>query len=361
MTSPLRPELHRRLILRSYDHHFGDVKVVHENEEMGYSYRDDDDGRPGRKVLDVHTPGEYYRINCPFCGDTRGRLWINYRWGLFDEQTRTRNLWLCCCYNENCLEDYPHQRRLFEMVFEDLAHRQYRDTYDPVVHGERPAPPHEVRPPGPFVYGLQTLEPTHVAVMYLRDRGYDVEWLSRILHVGFCPISYPEFRTAQGRIIIPVYHGGLYVGWQARYPYEGEPPGGSPKYYTMPGMKKTSVLYNYDVASQRPFVVLTEGVTKVWSVGPEAVAQLGDKLSSYQAQLITQRWQTAVIYLDGDASGEDGRADEAWYALKAVPQRVLIRLPDGQEPGDFTVEENRRIIYNVAQQQGVTLPMEPLA
>jgi DNA primase len=122
-------------------------------------------------------------------------------------------------------------------------------------------------------------------------------------------------------------------------------------------MRKSAVLYNYDNACQRPFVVLTEGPTKVWSVGPEAVAQMGDKLSSYHAMLITQRWKAAVIYLDGDAAD---RAEEAWYALKAVPQRVLVRLPDGQEPGDFSVEQNRDMIYRVAQQQGVTLPMESL-
>jgi hypothetical protein len=296
-------------------------------------------------------------MNCPYCYDTRHRLWINHRWGLWDPQVRSRNLWLCCCYNEGCLEPYHRQRDLYEKVFDDFAHRHpaghpINALRDGVRHSLGPG---QVKPPGPYVYALHHLDEDHHANVYLRERGYDTGWLGRAMQVGFCPHSYPEFGHAQGRIIIPVFHGGAYVGWQARYPHPGEPPGGAPKYYTMPGMRKTSVLYNYDNAAGHPFVVLTEGATKVWSTGPWAVAQFGDKLSSYQATLITGRWKTVVIYLDGNMYE---RAAEAWYALHRVPQRVLVRLPEDKEPGDYTPAQNRYILYHEALRQGVQLPME---
>ena len=40
-----------------------------------------DRGR-GKPEFQASNPGEYYRIACPFCLDTRHRLWINHRWGV---------------------------------------------------------------------------------------------------------------------------------------------------------------------------------------------------------------------------------------------------------------------------------------
>jgi hypothetical protein len=356
MASPLRPELYKRLERRSHLHRFGGVIVAHENEEMVATVCDDWE-RPGRKKLDIELPGEYYRVNCPYCNDTRHRLWINHRWGLYNEQVRSRNLHLCCCYNEHCLEVYGRQHDLYDKVFNDITNGR-PPPFDPLNRGERPSQPREVLPPGPEVLPVHELDDDHTAVVYLRSRGYDTGWLGTAMRVGFCPVAHPQFRTAQGRVIIPVYHNGLYCGWQARYPYHEPTPDGSPKYYTMPGMKKTQLLYNYDVARRQPFAVLTEGPTKVWSVGPMAVAQLGDKLASYQAQLIVRTWQTVVIYLDGN---NRERAEEAYDALHAVPRRAIIYLDDGQEPGDFTVGQNCHRIYHEALKQGVRLPMEAIA
>ena len=50
----------------------------------------------GRYNLQVDHAGEHLRINCPFCGDTRHSLAINYRYGVNDE-----NWFLAYCHNEN--------------------------------------------------------------------------------------------------------------------------------------------------------------------------------------------------------------------------------------------------------------------
>jgi DNA primase len=175
------------------------------------------------------------------------------------------------------------------------------------------------------------------------------------MRVGFCPISYPEYPTAQGRIIIPVYQGGAYVGWQARYPHEGDPPGGSPKYYTVPGMRKSLVLYNYDLARAHPYVVICEGCCDVWSFGPEAVALFGHSLSAAQARLIGSAWGrgTVIILLDGDAPGP---AQEAYNALAGlVRQTVVVALPADRDPGGLPRQELRQLVFAEALRQGADL------
>jgi hypothetical protein len=339
MSEPLRPELHHRLNAR-----FG-VLIAHEGEEMSSHIEKDE----GRYKLVVDNPGEYYRINCPFCSDTRGRLWINHRWGYYDQQTNSRNLWLAVCYNERCLEYAANRKKLFDLVFEDVQNG--RIPGDHVNRGERlSGRVYEVKPAG-LTYQLHQIDIDHPANLYLRQRGYDTVWLGRDLEVGYCLVCDPDYPMANDRIIIPIINNGVLVGWQARY--IGDAPKGTPKYFTMPGMRKKEILYNLDVARKYPFVVLTEGATKVWRIGPEAVAQFGDTLSSYQAKLLATFWKTVVIYLDGNAWS---RAIEAYDDLRGVPNRILVQLPEDKEPGDFDTEYNRRLIYNTAKAKGIELP-----
>jgi hypothetical protein len=49
----------------------------------------------------VHS-GEYYRVNCPFCNDTRHRLWVNHMFGQPDANGQPMRF-LVVCYNDNCL------------------------------------------------------------------------------------------------------------------------------------------------------------------------------------------------------------------------------------------------------------------
>ena len=349
MADPLRPDLYNRLNGRSGAYGFGKVLLVHEGEAMLYRV-EPDAARGGQPTLVVESYGEVYRVNCPLCSDTRHRLWINHMWGKYNESTRSRNLWLAHCYNDNCLSDYANQRKLYDMVYSDV--RNNHSFPDPVKRGARPSRTFQgYRPPADHVVPLNKLEFNHPAVVYMRSRNYDIDWLGRKMGVGYCETAYPEFPWANNRIIIPIVFRGQNVGWQARA--IGPVAKGVPKYFTMPGMKKSECLYNFDSAKSFPFVVLTEGPTKVWSVGPETVAQLGDKTSSVQTMLLGQNWETVVIYLDGNAHE---RAEETYCALRGGTKRVLVRLPEDKEPGDFTRDYNRALIYHEAQRQGVTLP-----
>src|SRR5947208_1421278 len=93
--APLNPALYAAL-----QRAFGQVRIVHADARMDAVYLP---GPDGRLRLEVISAGEYLTVCCPFCNDTRFRLWINYRWGLRDVRTGTRNRWLAICYHEDCL------------------------------------------------------------------------------------------------------------------------------------------------------------------------------------------------------------------------------------------------------------------
>jgi hypothetical protein len=346
MTSPLRPSLYYCL-----EHRLGPVIIANEGEELvGCARTDPYSDRPR---LEVSMPGEYYRVCCPFCNDTRHRLWINHRWGLYVPEFKSDNLFLAHCFNEDCLAQPGRAQQLRNVVFDNFVRGR---APDPVRRGRRPAvaPRREVKAPGPLVCSLDNLSPDHPAVLYLRGRGYDTDWLGRTLRVGVCLGAYPEFRMAKDRIIIPTYHGGAYAGWQARY--VGEPPDKRvPKYFTMAGMKVSQLLYNYDVARQSPFGVVCEGPMDVWAFGPEAVALFGNKVSAAQAQLIGSAWRegTVIILLDGDAPGPALQAHDALAGL--VRRRAVVSLPADKDPGDLPRQELRQFVFAEALRQGADL------
>jgi hypothetical protein len=346
MTSPLRPELYRRLERR-----IGKVIIANEGEELvGWAATDP---CTGRLRLEVSLPGEYYRVCCPFCTDTRHRLYINHRWGLWVPELRSDHLFLARCFNEtDCLARPGLARQLRDVVFDDFVRGR---APDPVLRGRRPVvTDRTVKPPGPEVYPLHALDDGHPAVVYLRGRGFDPAWLARQMQVGYCPWAYPEFPMAKDRIIIPVYQGGAYAGWQARF--IGEPPDKRvPKYLTMAGMKISQLLYNLDTARQSPFGVVCEGPLDVWAFGPEAVALFGNKLSAAQARLIGSAWRegTVIILLDGDAPGPALQAHDALAGL--VRQRAVVSLRPDQDPGGLPRQELRQLVFADALRQGADL------
>jgi len=319
VNEPLRPELYHRLC-----DCLGSVLIANEGQPFNASVCTD---RVTRKAaLHIIEPGEYYKVSCPFCSDTRHRLWINHRWGRYVPALQSKLLHLAICYNDNCLRKPGAVHRLYEMVFSDFGHEQG----DVVLQAKRcvtaPAAP---RYPGRH-QSLATLWPNHPANDYLQSRGFDPKVLTSQYRVSYCIEAAAEFPLAQGRIIIPVHLNGEFRGWQARC--VGEPQSGLPKYYSMPSMKKSELLYNYDTARTHAFLVVVEGVTDVWTFGPEAVALFGKTISARQVELLAQAGRPVFVLLDHDAAVEAQKVSAALQGK--VPAVHLVALPSG-DPGSW--------------------------
>lgn len=350
----LRPDLYRRLEQR-----LGDVVYARDGEEMdAYIYEDptevDSRGRPFKK-LQVNEPGEAYRVNCPFCGDTRKRLWVNHMWGYKDTEHRIDYLWLANCFNDGCplKGNIQLKRRLYEMIYSDVLGQVLE--YDVVLPGVRlKGQGHvEAKPPGVLV-PLTHLPSNHPANAYFRDRGYDPAWLQEHYRLRFCPEAIQEYPLVTGRVVIPVYMRGKLVGWQARL--LGTPSSKHiPKYYTMPGMAKGLCLYNFDTAAKHGHVVITEGVTDAWRYGPEAVALLGNKATSRQIAEIVATWRHVPVFcmLDGEARDENqALADQLSIGH---PNVVRVDLLEDKDPGSCSHLYLRELVVQAAQSRGLDL------
>ena len=308
-------------------------------------------GRP-----QVINSGEYYRVNCMFCRDTRKRLWVNHRFGEFK--------WLCHCFNDtHCMAGQEGRAR------RDRLHFLLFETNRPVVlptAASTQLDETEVGPislPGP-VTPLDHLAPNHIARAYLERRGFDAEYLSREFGIGYIDrVDDPsQYRLLEGRIFIPVIMNGDVVGWQGRWPEDLKwKDVRITKYYNLRGMPKRRMFYNYDSARRFKTVVVCEGVSDVWAVGPRGVSILGSELTQWQRGQLAVDWRggTCVIYLDGDAAeNNEVMTREMRNTFEQAGGRVLsVRLPPDRDPGDLSYEANWDIIRAEADRQGVVMDM----
>jgi hypothetical protein len=305
----------------------------------------------------VSSSGEYYRICCIFCRDTRHRLWINHMYGTGSTVGPTAGrpaIWPVICYNEDCLRG-PARRQDLERRIYGLRKRHERNRLSVLASGgthTRALGP--VRPPGTLV-PINQLDVRYEAAAYLVGRGYNLDYLYENFRVCYCIEADPEWPLARNRIVVPIHMHGDMVGWQCRS--VGDPAGRGPKYWGMPGMPKSKMLYNYDSAKLWPFVVVVEGAPAVWKIGGPAVALLGKTLTTAQQLLFYDTWpgRPIVLILDPDARDNmEGMLDDI---LRSGRNPVVpLYLPEGFDPGDYTHEANVNMIRAAARQAGFELP-----
>lgn len=174
--------------------------------------------------------------------------------------------------------------------------------------------------PGELV-PLHELPDSHQAIVYLRSRGFDPEALEKRYGIAYCSrgkkFAGGVFDTTN-TIAIPLYEDGRTVGWQCRLLYNPDKLTDDecrmlgfrlkqsgrylrpPKYFTSPGLQKSTVLFNEDWAAHSGAVVVTEGVFDAIAVGLCGVATLGKQVSDEQVRKLG-RWRLVVLLLDPDA------------------------------------------------------------
>lgn len=335
MTQPLNPTLFALLQARH-----GSVLIANAGERA-VGVRTSRSAVTGRARTDAARWGEYYRINCPYCHDTRHRLWVSYLLGADLGEARPAG-WLAICYNDECLRQ-PGRRQDFldELLQQSPAARRKLQAPAQLADADEIELLKETTLPGQVV-PLPALPAEHPARRYLSERGFNCDELSRVYGVGYCTAAPALYPVAQDRIIIPIRLGGVLVGWQARF--VGEPPSKRiAKYYGMPGMPKRLLLYNYDLAQSQRLMVVVEGVTDVWRIGRPAVATLGKTLPLRQRQLLAD-WaamhgDACVLVLCPDADDPKALAAAPHLAqelrLSLRCPVVELTLPTGYDPGQL--------------------------
>lgn len=284
-------------------------------------------------------------VKCPVCG--KRKLTINPQKGIYK------------CWH-GCMSG------LVSTMFRDVQLAKSEAEF------ERKQAPRDrgFQSPGELI-PLTELGSDHQAVMYLKSRGFDPAELDRIYGMRYCRAG----RTYMGgvfdtsnTIITPVYFNGVALGWQSRLLYnpdtvpddvcealgfEKDNDGDwirPPKYFTMPGIDKGKLLWNFDWARRGDLVVVCEGIFDAMAVGRCAVATFGKSVTDDQISLLKSYWRVVVLLLDpGDAEPDMIRISRAMGAGGAFPVYVMLKgyKDAGEAPRmeiwrqiDATIREN---------------------
>jgi len=353
MSEPLNPALYRNL-----KRVFG--KVVISNEGVAFV------GRYVPKIVEegeelyIENSGEYYRVNCNKCSDTRHRLYINHRWAKRDEKGR-RNLWMAVCYNDpTCYSDQESREELYNRLSEIRGVLEEAKIKQGVVRKEASI----VDPPGPIIT-LDKLPPNHPANVYLADRYFDPELLGRTYGVGL--VTNSMYYLARDRIYFPIVQDGKLRGWQCRYAGEldWKDKSNPPKSFNCPDMMRGHLLYGLDQAKRYQTGVLVEGPTSRLNFGPMAMASLGFPITNNQSRLVVPHFKdhSMVMLFDPDVLESPSmkrKYDQVYDELKDQFRHGLaaVALPKPYDPADLDRYWVREYVRREAKAQGVKVRWE---
>ncbi len=358
MADPLNAFLWRRLTRL-----FGPVKISNQGEAMIYQTAKGLDEEAGEKHLVIRHAGEYYQANCPYCNDTRRRLYVNHMFGQRDSTGR-RLLFLAVCFNENCLSRQDNRDDFMERV--DDINLMEPETVKPGKIVSEAA--REVLPPGP-VQPLDKLRKTHPARVYVQSRGFDPDELARKFQLAYCKTA-SRYTIASNRLIIPVYEDGKLKGWQGRYIGELDWKGPDrkslpPKYYSCPDSDfRSRCLLNFERMKNWQTGVIVEGPTDVFAFGSMSGCVFGNTMTEYQRRKFASvfRERTGVLLLDPEEMGSDStRKLLEFFDTQMRGRFCAVKLPEGTDPGSLGREFLRAYVKEEAARQGVKVTYRKVA
>lgn len=295
----------------------------------------------------VRYSGEYYIVSCPFCNDTRYRLYINHRFGVPDEFGRPE-LHLAHCFNEGCLSDYRNREKLYDLI-------RGHFTFEPVIRDGKQVVVSDFTTNWPGeVTRVDNLPVDHVARSYLNSRGFDPDRIGTYYNVHFCHTS--DRWLCKNRLIIPIYQNKKMRGWQARYVGEldWKDPSTPPKYYTCPGTPRAQLLYNLSNASNYRTGIITEGVSDVWSIGPMGVCTFGASMTGKQQSMFISSFkdQAGILLFDPEEMEKEA-IQKLISNMKGKFKNgfAAVTLPDGVDPGSLERDTLRSYIAEKALEQ----------
>jgi hypothetical protein len=327
---------------------------------------------------------EQYRICCPFCGDSRYRLYIDCRWGVLDPISGRKNTHLVKCFNEDCVhatQDDPmsyqdhldNRNELLETVYRGLS--GLAELAPPTVVVTNTGP---LDWPGKVIRldRLYRKRPNHPAVVYMKKRGFDPVRLGEEYGFVFCDtVEEQRYSMALGTILMPIYKNGEMYSWISRY--IGDEIGGVPisktklkKYYNCPGRPLSSVGYNLDRVLCYSTIVIVEGILDCVKTGPFATCLFTKSISRELKKRIVRGLAeygedaAVIVMLDPEQDAKEKEKGVPHHIEKVaaaleeyIPNVLRVYLPNGRDPGGMRHEEIMREITKTARKTGISIDL----
>jgi len=262
-----------------------------------------------------HATAGWVQVDCPFCsrGSKRYRLGINISGGF-------ANCWTCGSHRLSdvlvALTGLPYQELTPTL-----------NTFDkgPVVADKRREGRGRVKLP----QGLSPLGKPHCR--YLKRRGYDPGEITRLWSVQGIGLA----SKLSWRLFIPIHKDGQVVSWTTRALGDKTVRyiNAKPEEEALPAK---TVLYGADYV--RHVMIICEGPTDVWRIGPGAVATMGMVYSRVQMLEMT-KCLCRVICFDNEPDAQS-RARRLARELQGFPgETVVVEIESGEDVADADQEE----------------------
>lgn len=178
---------------------------------------------------------------------------------------------------------------------------------------------------------IRALLPCHR--LYLQERGFDPETIVRLWHVKGIGIA----SCLSWRLYIPIIYRGEQVSWTTRAIGKRV----AQRYISASAAEEAinhkSLVYGIDYC--RHSVVIVEGPTDAWAVGPGAGALFGTAFTPAQIRLLVEVPNRFVCF--DSAPPAQAKAQELASLLSTFPGRTENVILDAKDPGSAPRKELR--------------------
>lgn len=307
--------------------------------------------------------GEQYRVNCPICNDKKQHLYISYlscTAPVVDGITLSKGPLLAHCFRRNCMKDAQDRRKVEQMLYYGLAcvdsdcnvtsiqvpEDSMLATKEPQNDSSTEVTLEGMRKwvPG-FNWCIDGMCPD--IEEYLVSRGLTNETLE-LFKLGWGEVTSPRTGTLINHgvpcLLIPVIVNNRVVGMQARCPDKLLGDTGL-RYWTHPGMRKSSFVYNIDKARQIGLAVVCEGVFDVFHVGATGVCIFGHTMSTGQKSLIGTVGGGIILLPDTDKHTDFDTVKEArslaaaWNSINLFRHGAHVVVLSGKDAGEMSTTD----------------------
>lgn len=261
------------------------------------------------------------KINCPFCGDTRYRMYVRL------------SKPIAHCFNCN------YSAKFFKFVTDYENAGSYIETYtiladfmtdEPAIVGAGLSSIGEDKRlvssmdlPEEFKPITSGFADSYWARQYITSRGFRVEYAA-LYGIGYCTEG-----TYQNRVIIPTYKQRELAYFIGR-DYTGG--SGTRRVLHSETARYPNAVFNLDQASLYPTIFVSEGWADAMSFGTNGTALNGKAINPAQAASIASAKKPVVVVLDSDAVFES--VGVAKTILEYGDKVFLVALPEG-DPNDL--------------------------
>lgn len=263
--------------------------------------------------------------HCPFCGADDYHLGINIQegWG---------NCWKC--RGKNIIQ-----------VIQKILKCNWSEAYQIHSQYEGRTKKHQLwtksfKSETQWPIDCHALQKKHK--QYLISRKYDPNWLEKTYDLK----GTGHMGSYKFKIIAPIYKNGKMISFQGRDITNKNPL----RYKTCSQDKETEDhkknLYAIDLVP-RNNVVVVEGITECWRLGPGSVATFGIGYTDSQVQLLTRHFKNIFILFDNSHIAQKSATKLGWVISCCGIHVEILNIEDLSDPAEMKQEDANYLIKHL--------------